>query len=234
MDSAALVAIGTVIGTALGGIFVTVINAWLAERIKTANQRDIERLKIDLGRAAFEYQTRFARLHDRRIAIIGELYEALVATERAFHAAVGLWRAESSKESERRQERDTQAALEAMTRLDTCFRANEVWLDEPLARHLATFEQRLLDAWVQYSDPDPKRVSAEQRTDAWLRVVETEVPPLKDEIRAAMRERLEPALPASDEARPARTGTSWMVPVLAIVAVVALAAGAVAWLLLLR
>jgi len=57
--------------------------------VKADHQRDIERLKADLARdtevaraqlsaIAFERQTRFSRLHERRVEVIADLYRRLV------------------------------------------------------------------------------------------------------------------------------------------------------------
>jgi hypothetical protein len=202
MDSTALVAILTTVGAVIGGILVTGVNAWLADRIKVANQASIEQLKNDLSRAAFEYQTRFARLHERRVGVIAELYQALVATEMAFNEAMVPWReGPSDEEIDRRQEENNRAAVDAMNRFVECFRANEVWLDESLACRVETLQRAFRDAWWQFVDPDPAEGEARQRGDVWGRVSSTEVPPMKAEIRDAMREMLgvAPALPPSAE-----------------------------------
>jgi hypothetical protein len=210
MDSTALVVIGSTvlltIGTAIGGIFVTLINVWLSERIKKANQDEIERLKIDLGKAAFEYQTRFARLHERRVGVIAELYQTLVATEMAFNTAMfPLREGPPEEEIDRQLEKDKIAAVDAMNRFVECFRANEVWLDEALASRIEALERALREAWGQFTNPGPLEGRAWRR-EAWRRVASTEVPPMKAEIRDAMREMLgvvpEPPEPTPEPSAP--------------------------------
>src|SRR5688572_7593932 len=91
MDSAAWVAVGAFLGTSVVGILVALINVWLAEGIKTANQKSIEgiktanqegieRLKDDL--------TRFSRLYERRVEVLAELYRRLVVVESALKVAL--------------------------------------------------------------------------------------------------------------------------------------------------
>jgi hypothetical protein len=52
------------------------IEGWLA--------KSFEKFKKDLELAAFEHQTRFARLHEKRAEVIAELYARLVRAERSF------------------------------------------------------------------------------------------------------------------------------------------------------
>jgi hypothetical protein len=140
--------------------------------------------------------------------VIGELYQTLVATERALSEAMLPLRVGPRDEDKARREADERnsAAVDALNRFIECFRANEVWLDESLASHVDTLQRALRDAWWQFTHPDPTKGEATQRGEAWDRVTAAEVPHLKDGIRAAMRELLEPSLLPSAETASARPG----------------------------
>jgi hypothetical protein len=108
------------------------------EAVKDANQRSIERLRTDLGRetetirtqlsaVAFEHQTRFSRLHERRVTVIAELYRRLVVAERAFNAALVPLRIGSSDEAiQIKKDADERAAVEAGTAFIESFEEGRV------------------------------------------------------------------------------------------------------------
>lgn len=80
----------TTIALALGWLVKSLISQFLARdiegykaRIQADYDRELEGFRAELKRVAFERETRFARLHERRAEIIAELYGYLVKVEAA-------------------------------------------------------------------------------------------------------------------------------------------------------
>ena len=68
---------------------VSTVAVFLAKAIIRARfSKDLEKFKAALKRAAFEHQTRYAKLHDERAEIIKELYSRLVSMSKSCQLAM--------------------------------------------------------------------------------------------------------------------------------------------------
>lgn len=168
------------------------------EGVKADYQRDVERLKADLAQnaeiarahlnaAAFERQTRFARLHERRVDVVDELYRCLVVAEGSFGRALTMYREGRSEEDiQLKTEQDAKNAVEAFSAFTDYFREHRIWLDEALCERIDALVTTLHEAWYQFHDPDEARGRTREMSAAWRRVRD-EVPAIRAEIERTMR-----------------------------------------------
>lgn len=171
------------------------------ESVRTQYSSAIERLRVDLRRNAFEHETRFSKLHERRVQAIDGLYKRLVRTIAAFYPLMTRGNGEESGEIK-------QKAGEAGQEFTTFFGENRLYLDAELAQDVGRLQMVLNEAWVTFAydlrdeqAPVPQH-ERERRLAVWRRardIVRDEAPMLRDRIEARMRSMLEssPTLPAS-------------------------------------
>jgi hypothetical protein len=183
-------AIGTgVVGYIARSLFTQLLTRDV-ERYKAAltaaHSVEIERLKADLRAVAFEHETRFARLHERRIEIVSELYKKLAIAEDAFQDVLHPIQAGTSDDHNRRIRKAGGQATEFFT----FFNENRVFLDDRLCGLILTLKEKLRRISAEFAgafDLMEGAPTGEQWSDAW-KLFSTDVPPLRSEIERRVRE----------------------------------------------
>lgn len=207
-------------GAALGSLISLIITDRLKARYqadledsKNEYQRDLARLKLELDRSAdsfraqlgavsFEHQTRFSRLHERRVLVIDDLYKRLVRTEGAFSRAVMIYRSGSSQEAiEEEQRTDEAAAVDAANDFIAFFRENRIWLEPQLVTDIDRLVEAFRDAWFKYTTPREERGQARDWSEAW-RLFNEGVPKIRAEIERTMRAMLDAPTPSHEIREP--------------------------------
>lgn len=152
--------------------------------------RDIETFRKKLEIERFEHETRFARLHERRMEVIAELYRQLVHAERAFSS----WVHPLQMAGEPSKEEKGQAAVEAANRFRSYFLEHRIYLEPGLCDEIAAFDRTLYETYVDLTtyDPDDPRETRDH-LDAWRtswNTVSSRVPELRQSIENRFRELL--------------------------------------------
>lgn len=152
--------------------------------------RSIERYRAKLKTEGYEHEIRFARLHERRVEVVAELYRKLVESERAFAA----WVSPLQEAGEPSKGEKGRVAAEAGNAFRSLFLENRIWLDEELCAQIADFDRHLFETSVRfttYSPDDP--LSRTEYLEAWKKAwdrVREDVPPLRELIERRFREML--------------------------------------------
>lgn len=102
---------------------------WYKKQLDTTREIEIERLKAELRKAAFEHETRFGRLHERRAEVVAELYARLVGAEQAVDDLDDRFSDPSCR----------QHVEEAIRSFSLYERENALYLPEELCRRLGDF-----------------------------------------------------------------------------------------------
>jgi hypothetical protein len=194
---AAALPLAALIVSFLGGVG-GLLSLLIVERRKATYLQDLERVKADLARdtevaraeltaIAFEHQTRFSRLHERRVEVIADLYRRLVITEVAFNAAfLPLRRGRTVEDIQTRVTQEEQAAADASNDFVEYFQQNRLWLDRALCVKVEMLAETFRAAWYQYNNLNAQQGQATERGEAWRRV-RIEVPSIRGEIENSMR-----------------------------------------------
>src|SRR5439155_3901458 len=171
-----------VVGLA-GGLLGGVSLAYTAVRYKT-----IEGYKAELQRQGFEHQTRFARLHERRVEVVSELYRQLARTESAVMAFVHPLEmaGEPSKEDLGRE------AQESSGEFGRYFRENRIWLDEDLIDQVEGLQRRMNEAGIKFGMylSHGRQGGDDRYFDQWAgawEIISKDVPPLRHSIEVRFR-----------------------------------------------
>src|SRR5437763_16755984 len=94
--------------------------------------RSIEHLRAKLKSEAYEHDVRFARLHEKRVDVIADLYAKLVIAEGGFAS----WVSPIQLAHEPSQQEKGLMAAEAGNEFVKTFLRNRIWLDEDLVKSI--------------------------------------------------------------------------------------------------
>lgn len=115
--------------------------------LQSESDRQFEMFKGQLNLRAFEHQTRFSRLHDKRLDIIMSLYKSLAETEMAFHQLMKpAWLEGEPPINELRQRAyDSAAALEQ----NYLYNA-KLLLPSDVCEVIESFQIKLQECWFKF------------------------------------------------------------------------------------
>jgi hypothetical protein len=169
----------------LGGLLGGIAAIYTAVRY-----RAIEDYRARLKAEGIEHEVRFTRLHERRMEIIAELYNAITDAERAFNDWTHPLQFAGYPSKD---ELGKKAAL-AGKALREEIRKSRIWLDEDLCEQVGTLEQTLNEAWVEFTtydtnDPTQKAEQMKAWYSAW-KSVSQKFPALRQDIERRFRELL--------------------------------------------
>lgn len=172
-----------IVGT-LGGILGGLAAIYTAVRF-----RSIEQYRARLRAEGYEHEVRFARLHERRLEKIDDLYRKLVDAERAF----GFWRHPLQLAGEPTMDEKGAAAAAANAFRQT-FVYSRIWLDEDLVQRIGELDRELFVQFINlttYRQDDPRTQAEHMKLwqPAWKKM-ESEVPKLREAIEHRFREML--------------------------------------------
>ncbi|MDA1062205.1 MAG: hypothetical protein O2895_04770 [Chloroflexi bacterium] len=145
---------------------------------------ELERLRVQLGMAAFEHQTRFARLHERRFDVLNETYVRLVAAHRAFHSLT----APLQLAGEPPEEVKAKEAADAGNEFIKYFEENRIWLPGEICDDIDGFARMLRNVGVDFS-------MRKDLPEAWRQIrkaMTDDVPRLKRSIEERARTLIDP------------------------------------------
>jgi hypothetical protein len=182
---------GILIGSSvLGYVFRSLWSQWLSRdieeykaQLRHQSDLEIERFKGELQRVAFEHQTRYSRLHEKRADALEELFKRMVKANDAFATRFRAvhFAGEPSIEEQ------TKLAGEAANAFLDWFAQNRLFIDNSIADKILLVNRQFQSAWMTIGlMPDPKerhRVISEffEKT-----------PALLDEIREKILDLLSP------------------------------------------
>jgi hypothetical protein len=109
--------------------------------------RSIERYRAQLKAEGYEHEVRFARLHERRVEIIAEIYRKLVRAERAF----GSWVSLLQEAGEPTMDEKGSLAADAFSDFRTFFLENRIWLDQDLCDRIALMDRELFTSFIDFT-----------------------------------------------------------------------------------
>lgn len=172
----------------LAFLFQSFIKQWLS--------RNLEEFKVNLQLAAFEHQTRFTKLHEKRAEVIAELYKRLVKTERGLRLVLDTI---PGLPPEHLLEETLRPVLDSIPDFSSYFEMNSIYLDGNVCGKLKDLNdefQMALAGTLYYLEEDPGS------TRGWEIAFETlteKIPPIKESIEREFRKMLGLVPGASEE-----------------------------------
>jgi hypothetical protein len=189
---------GTVVTTVgISGILIGVMGFLARSFIKQVLQIDlenhkheleieVERFRSELSRAAFEHQTRFSVLHDKRGVVIAELYNRLSQAQQHAAQAVAIAELEGALSQ---NERFTNAS-NSMNSLFDYFETNRIWFSQSVCEKISNYSTELHATLHRFRLEAIKLGGPYENWDAWKDVwvkIHNDMPSLKLEIENEFR-----------------------------------------------
>ncbi len=182
---------GDWIGPILSGAALVLTAGAALWTAKNANK--VENLRSSLERGLFEHQTRFSRLHDRRLEVIAEVYSRIVAVEEAARLlVVPLREAGTEPESDSRQR-----VIDEYNQLWTYFSRHRIFLPSDLSDELEELTKRMrraMDEFIRLRISDDSGMVRSEGTRTWLEIwneVSDDLPKVRKSIEAEFRSLLD-------------------------------------------
>lgn len=151
--------------------------------LKATNEKELERLRADLRIAAFQHETTFAKLHERRAEVISELYVKLVKVHEATIELVLPFPAENTLERKRHETATTEAAME----FSQYFNRHRIYFDQNLCTQLQNFDRDIQSALIAHLHPSDATVG--KWVEPW-ECLEQKIPALRANIENRFRQLL--------------------------------------------
>jgi hypothetical protein len=118
-----------VVLAALAYVGRSIIERWLA--------RNLEEYKAELQAVAFEQQTKFAKLHERRAEAIAELYRQFVQIQDSLHSMARALRSGANPKAREKCWKSVNESIEAFSKY---FEEHRIYLPESLCRTIERFK----------------------------------------------------------------------------------------------
>jgi hypothetical protein len=172
-----------IVGALLGGL------GGVAALYVAIRYRSIEDYKAEIQRLGVEHEIRFARLHEKRVEVIAELYRKLVRAE----GAIGAWVHPMEEAGTPSKEELGQIVNETMQDFQRYFLEHRIWLDVPLVSEIDGMIKEMREAGITYGYLVLRRPEAEDRVEHWhkaWKIMDKRVPPIRTRIERRFRQLL--------------------------------------------
>lgn len=151
--------------------------------LQASHDKEIERFRADLRAVAFERETRFARLHERRAEVVAELYRRLVNVESAYTSLTEDAVYESGHPATSYPTQESQKATSEVTYdFFKYFTENRIYFDEALCKNIDELIEKLDAIWET-------RIHEFDYPKAW-QITKDDIPPIRKKIEKRFREML--------------------------------------------
>jgi hypothetical protein len=154
--------------------------------LNATHDAQIARLRADLNAAAFEHETRFARLHEERARVVAGLYQRLAKTNAMFSQFMQPLQIGGEQQHKKLHQEAAQCANDFID----FFNENRIYLHEDVTNAIDDLISELRRAWAEFTAhsgrpyPDPREWMS-----AWKKVTD-DIPPLRRRIESEFRQLL--------------------------------------------
>jgi hypothetical protein len=154
------------------------LEQYKADLVKERNV-EMERLRADHRIAAFERETRFSALHQKRAEVVADFYKLLSHAHSAMARYMSPLQPSNPPHSERAKE-----AAKACDTFIQFFEEHRVYFAESFCAEVDAFRNAITDVWIDFD------VGELERTRVWGGVwkqFQERVPPLRQHIEKLLR-----------------------------------------------
>jgi hypothetical protein len=190
-------AITAVFLTVLGYLGRSIIERWISRdlekykaELQVTNARELEKLRADLRLTAFEYEIRFAKLHEKQAEVIAKFYELLViANEQIYEmGSITVSDEESSLSFKEIVQTRTNRAFEAFDALIKFYNRNRLYFEEQTRTKIDGLLHALQDTLMDFAVAAPDPQTHEKRWHEAHRSISERIPVILEVAEADFRE----------------------------------------------
>lgn len=174
-------------------------------QLQIVNLHSVEQLKSDLGRAAYEHQIRFSRLHEKTAAVIAETYEKLVNLDRAIRSYTKPLTSEVDGPLAERREKLNDAFADFYRH----FLPRQIFLPKETAVRVRKFAEEVFDTAQNFADYIEDGVIPGEKHTTWsatVTKVRGELKEFLDLIEEEFRQRLGVIVEGDEKRTPKSVG----------------------------
>ena len=193
--NAALLAVLGLLGKSLLDKLIARDTKAFEAELKAKSDTTIEKLKSDLQIRSIEHQVRFSRLHEKRAAVIADVYAHLVETlwEAESFLSPMEWVGEPSKVEKHR------VAMNKLVDFFRFFDKHRIYLPEPLCESLQAIAMRVRSHVIEFgvytrlNDQSLNEHTREQKEKAWntgWEAIKNDIPRARKELEDEFRKLL--------------------------------------------
>ncbi len=155
--------------------------------LKASHDTAIEHLRADLRIQAFERETTFSRLHDKRVQVIEELYRRIAAVSLAMNRLMTQIQVKEGPSLEEQEQKAGNAADDFLE----YYLHHQIYFDQTLCDRLQAFNEKLYAGWVAFQMSKSPTIDSETHRNkisqaAWKAISE-DLPMIRTEIESAFR-----------------------------------------------
>ena len=163
--------------------------------IKYSHEADLEQFRSSLKMMAFEHETRFSRLHEKRADILALLYEKLAEAV----SAAASFISPVEREGDPSKIEKYKKAMEKMVAFYIFFDRKRIFLSEPLCTEIDEFVDIIRDSTIEMSvyldvkpgDGEVYKEKTQIMRKAWKSVKDSIVPDARKSLENEFRKILE-------------------------------------------
>ena len=144
--------------------------------------KDIERFKNELEKAAIEHQIRYAKLHEERAQAIKEIYKRIAIAERLTKEYVTPVDFGGLAPIEERRKKAADSANEYLN----YYNENKIFLSDEICCLLDDINKCILDAWYKFNSKDRRGGDNDFWEEAWNAITK-KLPEARAKLEKAFR-----------------------------------------------
>jgi hypothetical protein len=154
--------------------------------LKASHDTAIEHLRADLRIQAFEQETTFSRLHDKRVQVIEELYKRIAVVNLAMNRLMSDVQVKGGPSLEEQAQKAADAADDFLE----YYLHHQIYFDQTLCDKLQAFNEKMHGAWVAFNMSKCMVDSGTQRHETWQaawKAISEDLPKIRREIESSFR-----------------------------------------------
>lgn len=153
--------------------------------LKAEHDKALERLRADLRIEAFQRETAFSRLHDKRVEVIGEVYRLISVVNLKMNRLIHEIQISGGPSLEEQG----QSAADAADAFLEYYLQHQIYFEEELCDQLQEFNQKMYEAWIKFGiskqleNPEARHAKWQE---AWT-AISDELPVKRRAVETAFR-----------------------------------------------
>ncbi len=155
--------------------------------LKASHDTAIEHLRADLRIQAFERETTFSRLHDKRVQVIEELYRKMAEVSLEMTRLMSQTQVKGGPSLEEQDQKAGKAADDFLE----YYLYHQIYFDRSLCDRLQAFNGKLYDGWVAFRMSKSPTIDSgahrNERSQAAWKAISEDLPMIRREIESAFR-----------------------------------------------
>ena len=156
-------------------------------KLQANYDNEIEKLRFDLSKLAFEHQIVFSKLHETRAEVIAKLYELLVEAEATYDGLASDYVFTEKADTDKETFKDTSRAW---LELGYFFSRKKIYFDEAFCRKMSKLLSTYISSDMLYLSLQRASENLENAPQEFIEKAKNEIPKIKYDMENEFRKLL--------------------------------------------